>query len=178
VLLDGTYRGVENENGVPETIYEPRTQEEIDRLSAIVKNAVGFSSDRNDQIEVVNIAFDNSYLDEQQKFLDQQYTREFYYDIAKRVVIVLAIIAIALYLRKKIRKLFTALGKLLPPAGHGHRARAMTSTVPPRSDDQQEEMLPEINVEERAPKLVDQMQRVAKNEPQEIAKVIKTMMVE
>jgi flagellar M-ring protein FliF len=177
VLLDGTYHAVENENGVKETVYEPRTQEEIDRLSAIVKNAVGFSTDRNDQIEVVNIAFDNSYLEEQQKMLDQQYTREFYYDIAKRVIIVLIVLAALFYLRKKIKKLFAAIGKILPPYPPQQRVRHVVMSKQ-QSGDQQEELVPEINVEERAPKLVDQMQKVAKDEPQEIAKVIKTMMVD
>jgi flagellar biosynthesis/type III secretory pathway M-ring protein FliF/YscJ len=42
----------------------------------------------------------------------------------------------------------------------------------------QEYEVPEISPDRRQIKLVDRMQKVAKEEPEEIAKVIKTMMVE
>jgi flagellar M-ring protein FliF len=53
VLLDGTYgRGA---NG--EASYQPRSQEELDRIGALVRSAVGFNRERGDQLEVVNLRF-------------------------------------------------------------------------------------------------------------------------
>jgi len=181
VLLDGNYRNIVNNEGVEQTIYEPRPLEEVDRLASIVKNAVGFSSDRDDQIEIVNIAFDKSYLNDQQKTLDNQYSREFYYDIIKKVVIALLLIGLALWLRKRIKNFFAGLAKILPPAPRpaaprsARAVQAVSDAVnesPPIDD--AEEIIPE----KRQLKLVDRMQKVAKDEPEEIAKVIKTMMVE
>jgi flagellar M-ring protein FliF len=182
VMLDGSYTEAENTDGVMETVYEPRPQEEIDRLSSIVKNAVGFSTERNDQMEIVNIAFDKSYFSEQQQAIDQQYTREFYYDIIKKVALILAAILAVLYLRKRIKSFFASLGKILPPSRVHPTAPSGHSTMPasPEVEDGPEpEMdIPEIVPEKRQVKLVDRMQKVAKDKPEEIAKVIKTIMVD
>ncbi|MCK5127147.1 MAG: flagellar M-ring protein FliF [candidate division Zixibacteria bacterium] len=180
VLLDGTYNSIENAEGVEELVYEPRPQEEIDRLMAIVKNAVGFTSDRNDQIEIVNIAFDKSYLTDQQKSLDEQYTREFYYDIGKKVMMVLGAIILLLYVRKKIRKLFDGLKKIIPPMPAAPSGSASYSSGGATDDDSESALPPieEIKLEKRQHRLIDSMQKVANEEPDEMAKVIKTLMVE
>jgi flagellar M-ring protein FliF len=53
VLLDGVYG--KGANG--EATYQPRPQEEIDRIAALVRTAVGFDRNRGDQLEVVNLRF-------------------------------------------------------------------------------------------------------------------------
>ena len=53
MLVDGNYtRGA---NG--EAAYQPREKEELDRISALVRTAIGFDQRRGDQIEVVNLRF-------------------------------------------------------------------------------------------------------------------------
>lgn len=177
VLIDGTYKTIENGDGVNETVYEPRPQDELDRLGALVKNAIGFSQERNDQFEIVNIAFDKTYLNDQRTMLDEQYSREFYYDIGKKVVMILAAIFVLLYVRKKLKKFFVGLGQILPPVS-GPRTRAAAKKQAGGPPIEEIEELPEIDMEQRRPKLLDQMQKVAKEEPDEIAKVIRTMMVD
>ena len=182
VLLDGTYKTITNTDGKEEMIYDPRPQEEIDRLAGIVKNAVGFSADRNDQMEIVNIAFDKTYLNEQQELLDTQYDRQFYYDIVKKVLIVAAILVAAFFVRRWLKKFFAGLTGILPPTprtvGTPRLAHA-TYTSPQRQESPDiESEIEELAPEKRQPKLIDRMQRVAKDEPEEIAKVIKTMMVD
>lgn len=53
VLVDGRY--TTNEEG--EQIYEPRPQEELDKIAALVRSTVGFEEDRGDTIEVINMPF-------------------------------------------------------------------------------------------------------------------------
>ncbi|HEX3858391.1 MAG TPA: flagellar basal-body MS-ring/collar protein FliF, partial [Pseudolabrys sp.] len=53
VLLDGIY--AKNDKG--EVTYQPRPKEEIDRIAALVRSAIGFDSKRGDQVEVVNLRF-------------------------------------------------------------------------------------------------------------------------
>jgi flagellar M-ring protein FliF len=53
VLVDGTY----SKNDKGEVVYAPRPKEEIDRIAALVRSAIGFNSKRGDQVEVVNLRF-------------------------------------------------------------------------------------------------------------------------
>jgi flagellar M-ring protein FliF len=170
VLVDGKYSEVET-NGVTETIYEPRSPEELDRLEAIVKNAVGYDAERNDQVEMLNIAFDRKNIETDREALDGMYLREFYLDIAKKVGYVLLAVFLFLYLKKKSKKLFGALAKLVPPPAPRPAPVQQAVEAEPEPE-------PEIQPEKRQPRLVDKMQETAKKEPEEIAKVIKTMMIE
>ena len=53
VLVDGSY--AKNDKG--ESVYQPRAKEELDRIAALVRSAIGFDQKRGDQIEVVNLRF-------------------------------------------------------------------------------------------------------------------------
>jgi len=53
VLVDGAY----SKNAAGETTYQPREKEEIDRIAALVRTAIGFDQKRGDQVEVVNLRF-------------------------------------------------------------------------------------------------------------------------
>jgi flagellar M-ring protein FliF len=53
VLVDGIY--AKNDKG--EMAYQPRTKDEIDRIAALVRSAIGFDAKRGDQVEVVNLRF-------------------------------------------------------------------------------------------------------------------------
>ncbi len=53
VLVDGTY----SKNDKGETVYKPRSKEEIDQIAALVRSAIGFDQKRGDQVEVVNLRF-------------------------------------------------------------------------------------------------------------------------
>ena len=53
VLVDGAYKKAPN----GEVTYEPRRQEELDRIAALVRSGVGFDVKRGDQIEVANLRF-------------------------------------------------------------------------------------------------------------------------
>jgi len=53
VLVDGTY--AKGEGG--DVAYQARTAEEIQRIGALVRSAIGFDQKRGDQVEVVNLRF-------------------------------------------------------------------------------------------------------------------------
>ena len=59
VLVDGIYEGGKaGEAGADQPKkYVPRSEEEIKRIEEIVKKAMGYSTERQDQVEVVNIQF-------------------------------------------------------------------------------------------------------------------------
>ncbi|WP_414645014.1 flagellar basal-body MS-ring/collar protein FliF [Bosea sp. (in: a-proteobacteria)] len=53
VLVDGTYARGQG----AEASYQPRTQEELERIGQLVRTAIGFDRQRGDQVEVVNLRF-------------------------------------------------------------------------------------------------------------------------
>ena len=54
VLVDGVYTKAANAS---EVTYAPRPQEELDRITALVRSAIGFDDKRGDLVEVVNLRF-------------------------------------------------------------------------------------------------------------------------
>ncbi len=53
VLVDGVYAN----GGSGEVTYQPRAKEDLDRIAALVRSAVGFDEKRGDIVEVVNLRF-------------------------------------------------------------------------------------------------------------------------
>lgn len=53
VVVDGSY----NQTGDGDVVYEPRGQEELDRIAALVRSAIGYDEARGDTIEVANLRF-------------------------------------------------------------------------------------------------------------------------
>jgi flagellar M-ring protein FliF len=56
-VLDGTYKMEKNDKGVDVKTFVPRTPEEMTRFETIVKQAMGYSADREDQLSVESIPF-------------------------------------------------------------------------------------------------------------------------
>jgi flagellar M-ring protein FliF len=53
VLVDGSY--AKNDKG--ETVYTPRSKEDLERITTLVKSAIGFDEKRGDQVQVINLRF-------------------------------------------------------------------------------------------------------------------------
>jgi flagellar M-ring protein FliF len=67
VLVDGIYEAAQGAEGqteanASEKKYVPRPEQEIQNLVQIVKKAVGFSEERGDQIEVINVPFESPVI--------------------------------------------------------------------------------------------------------------------
>ncbi|KXB97757.1 MAG: hypothetical protein AA908_04960 [Chlorobi bacterium NICIL-2] len=63
VLVNGITKVVE-QDGKKVIQYTPRSQEELQKLTQIVRNAIGYDPERNDQVSVVNLPFDTTLLDQ------------------------------------------------------------------------------------------------------------------
>ncbi|HNU70137.1 MAG TPA: flagellar basal-body MS-ring/collar protein FliF [Thermodesulfobacteriota bacterium] len=66
VMVDGSYRTEENEDGETQTVYVPRTEDEMKKFENIVKSAVDYDANRGDKVEVVNIPFEKTPLSDQE----------------------------------------------------------------------------------------------------------------
>ncbi|MBX3487260.1 MAG: flagellar M-ring protein FliF [Candidatus Paracaedibacteraceae bacterium] len=60
VLVDGTY--TKDKDG--KETYKPRSKEEIDQITTLVKTAIGFKEERGDKVEIVNMQFAKSDFEE------------------------------------------------------------------------------------------------------------------
>ena len=83
----------------------PRSDEEVQKITEIVKSAVGFMESRGDQVQVQHLAFDRSVVERETKLmadLDKQDTMMIY---VKIVLAVLGVIVVLLVLRRLMKKL-------------------------------------------------------------------------
>ncbi len=55
VMVDGSYKAAASEGGEP--TYTARSEEEIDQIKTLVRNAIGFNEKRGDTVEVINMQF-------------------------------------------------------------------------------------------------------------------------
>ena len=115
VLVDGNY--TKNDKG--EMVYAPRAKEEIDRIAALVRSAIGFDAKRGDQVEVVNLRFAETApvaMNEPTGWMSYvQFTKE---DIMRSVELgvmsLLGLIVLFLVVRPLVRRIITPEGASSP----------------------------------------------------------------
>jgi flagellar basal-body M-ring protein/flagellar hook-basal body protein (fliF) len=69
VVVDGMWTTTTKEDGTTETKYSPRSAEELQKYEALVKNAIGFKTDRGDQVKIENMQFQPEDFTEAEKIL-------------------------------------------------------------------------------------------------------------
>ena len=122
VLVDGTY--AKNDKG--EASYQPRSKEEIDQISALVRTAIGFDQKRGDQVQVINLRFAETAavapITEPGGWLSMlQFTKD---DIMRAIEMavmgLLGLVVLLLVVRPLVRRVLAAdehVVAALPPAG-------------------------------------------------------------
>jgi flagellar M-ring protein FliF len=106
VLVDGVY----NKNDKGETAYQPREKEEIDRIAALVRTAIGFDQKRGDQVEVVNLRFadvpTNAISEPTGWFSSLSFTKDdIMHWIELLVMMLLGIVVLLLVVRPLVRRI-------------------------------------------------------------------------
>jgi len=109
VLVDGSY--AKNDKG--DVAYQPRSKEELDRIAALVRTAIGFDQKRGDQIEIVNLRFAEAPAAQIQEpsggFMSMlQFTKD---DIMRAielaVMAILALVVVLFVVRPLVRRILT-----------------------------------------------------------------------
>lgn len=108
VLVDGTY--TTNEKG--EKVYTPRTEAELDKLTMLVRSAIGLSEERGDTIEVVNMPF--AEIDTSEELPDNTFfgfDKNKLLDVAEVITVaVMIILVILLVLQPMVGRLLASEG--------------------------------------------------------------------
>jgi len=137
-----------------------RSPEEIERISTIVKNAVGFVDGR-DQFEVSSLPFDRSHLAREQELLDKAAKRERRNSIMHKLEKVLILIVGLLILNLILKKIAKAVD-----------LRRVPATSRAGADEQKRLEIDKKN------KMLIEASNIARQKPYEAAKLIKTMLEE
>ena len=111
VLVDGVY----GKNDKGEIAYATREKEELDRIAALVRSAIGFDQKRGDQVEVVNLRLaetPQNIASEPKSWLDMlQFTKD---DIMRGVelgvMMLLGLIVLFFVVRPLVRRIITPEG--------------------------------------------------------------------
>jgi len=110
VLVDGAYS--KNEKG--ELVYKERAKEELDRIAALVRSAIGFDQKRGDQVEVVNLKFAEgpqvAPIAEPTGFLGMlQFTKDdIMYVIELGVMMLLGLVVLFMVVRPLVKKVLAS----------------------------------------------------------------------
>ena len=108
VVVDGTH--VKNEEG--EAVYEPRTEEEMQQIRALVESAVGYDEDRGDTIEVVNMRFADAEILLEDIISDEVFlglTKDDIFRISETFILgIVSILVVLLVLRPMVGRLMEA----------------------------------------------------------------------
>jgi flagellar M-ring protein FliF len=108
VLVDGAY--TKNDKGEP--VYQERPKEVLDRITALVRSAIGYDQKRGDQVEVVNLPFaevpTNTINEPAGPWSMLQFTKD---DIMRAVelgvMLLLGIVVLLLVVRPLVRRIIT-----------------------------------------------------------------------
>ena len=124
VLVDGSY--AKSDKG--DMTYQPRSKEEIDRITALVKSAIGFEQKRGDQVEVVNLRFADSPVvpvaeEQGGMFSSLRFTTDdIFQGVQILVIVVLSGLVLLFVIRPLVRRIITP--------DEGARARATPAQTP------------------------------------------------
>jgi flagellar M-ring protein FliF len=117
VLVDGVY--TKDAKGV--VTYQPRSKEEIDRIAALVKSAIGFDAKRGDQVEVVNLRFAETTptpIVEPTGWMSYvQFTKDDIMRLAEQgVMVLLGFVVLLFVVRPLVRRVISSDGEMLGTA--------------------------------------------------------------
>jgi len=116
VTVDGRHEPVAKgaKNTTPNFI--PRPNAELDKLAALVRNAVGFDDKRGDQFQIACVQFDRSYLDEAQVEAQRESQRVVMQTVVSKGSIVLAAVVVFIALRMAFASMAKVLNATAPQA--------------------------------------------------------------
>lgn len=170
-------------NGVPKVVEKdgqkvtenvPRPQQDMDKLSDLVKKAVGYNSLRNDEISVTNLPFGTNAPE--QEFMYKETPATDWYGWGEKIFLIGAMLGGVLIIRSLLSRLRVRMGPLtteikIDPAAAALKARRKTVQLPSPEEEISEEAL--INTERR-----NRVNEYIKGKPSETSRLLKVWLAE
>lgn len=118
------HRSVLDEEGVPQLV--PRSEEELDYINRLVRQAMGFSEVRGDQLEVVNSVFVRQRTtDEQLPWYEQPSMVDFIKQLARYVIAGIGVLLLYLLILRPLLKRYAPAPAVTEPPETRGRLRAV-----------------------------------------------------
>jgi flagellar M-ring protein FliF len=143
VLVDGSYS--KNEKG--EQVYQERSKEQLDRIAALVRSAIGFDQKRGDQVEVVNLKFAEAPqvtpINEPTGLMGMlQFTKDdVMYVIELGVMMLLSLVVMFMVVRPLVKRILAS--EVMPAlTGEGGALPALTDGSAPAAEAGGQSMVP------------------------------------
>jgi len=107
VLVDGMYEDKEAEDGKIQKVYSPRNKDDITRIAALVKQALGFdeSNNRNDTFEIQNVQFYEPSFEQEEASLKKEQQKEFMLKMAKNGSLAITVLVFLMFVMRSMKKL-------------------------------------------------------------------------
>ena len=153
------------DNNTKEYIEEDRTEEEIQQLSQLAQEAIGLDEARGDKIEVFAMNFDKTQDIQARKEVEAAARQEFWTDVAINVAKVLGIIAALVTLRFIIQAI-----------GRGVGVEEELEVLGEISADVEEDDFERPETPHEV--ILSRVQNMVREQPEDAAKLIRTMLVE
>jgi len=180
-LVNGVPKTVDR-NGQKVTEIVPRPTDEMEKLTGLIRTAVGFNADRRDEVTVTNLSLGPSGTAPDQEFVYKESPLSDYQGIIQKVLLIGVMIAGALILRSlvgrlRVRTSFTGTGEMptyehdLTPAGEPLRPRRPSIHLPSPEEEIPEETLIRMEKKKRV------MQYIA-DKPDEGSRLLKVWLTE
>jgi flagellar M-ring protein FliF len=182
VNIDGTWSQKFDEKGNPvisannsiERIYTPISEEVLRQTEAIVKDAIGFNSERGDSVTVRNIQFDRT---EQFRLEDAEYFRK--KQIQTTIIIFISGLTLLLFGLILFRMISREMERRRRLAEEERARREQMLRESAMAEAEQEGMDVSISLEERnRMELMESAINMAKEHPEDAAQLIRTWLLE
>ncbi len=107
VLVDGTYEENKSADGKIQKVYVPRNKDDISRIAALVKQAIGIdeSGNRNDGFEIQNVQFYEPSYEAEEASIKKEQRNEFMLKMAKNGSLAFAALIFLMFVLRSMKKL-------------------------------------------------------------------------
>ncbi len=175
VLVNGKYTEIDK-NGEKTVQYTPRSNDEMAQLTDIVKKAVGFDSQRGDEVSVVNIPFENTdqsfLLKHKQGFQFRNYIDKI---IVASAMLGAIIVFLSIFGKLKKKELLTPQVAIV---GHGKPVTGRTHEVQPETTPQEIQAAEYTEEVLRQQKVKEDVSEYIQTNPVDAAKLLKVWLTE
>lgn len=172
VMVDGTYKAVPDGKGGERKEYVPRKSDELEKIKVAVKNAVGFSAARGDEIEVVEFPFDTSAMEKERALMEEAERKDFWYSLVKPILMVVGVLLVLVF---GLRPLIRSLKERRPPTFDTPGMLSM-SQPSPAAIETGPDQAPALDVSSDDPLRAGLME-LARNNPNVVAQLVRAWMV-
>ncbi len=189
VLVNGRYIKTVDEDGNETKEYVSRSSKELSQITALVKSAVGFKEARGDLVQVENIQFDKSAVEEDLVYFEKVESKAIWAGIINKGILFASILVAFFFVKSLLKNVGSGEGDnmmaLLPnmpsvalPAGYQQQAPGKIM-APVEQEIDEDIFIKKLSPEARAKikakdKMTTSVVEHAKNSPESAAKLVRS----